>query len=281
MLYDDYIKESLNETINIYGPDTVGRMEDFKTFFEDATLLSAIKGHQLAFTSAGNIPTSNISQALIGSGINKSGQLPIGRCYLTNILDDENLQKIIDEKLNQKMVGLINKVQGKGNEYGINRYIAENPKSDPNAFEMVDVLSTYNNLIAFGKTPPENVKSDLDTMFSHRRQNFIENGIGLDSAAYRICEFCHNPNNFASYPIPAVTIAAMRKIASLDLYSRQQIRDGGKLFDNVREVETVKNYFNASNNIKPVFLDTFKVDLENLYDMAKENRQKNNQQSRS
>ncbi len=39
---------------------------------------------------------------LIGSGINKSGQLPIGRCYLTNILDDENLQKIIDEKLNQK-----------------------------------------------------------------------------------------------------------------------------------------------------------------------------------
>ena len=73
----------------------------------------------------------------------------------------------------------------------------------------------------------------------------------------------------------------MRKIASLDLYSRQQIRDGGKLFDNVREVETVKNYFNASNNIKPVFLDTFKVDLENLYDMAKENRQKNNQQSRS
>ena len=97
MLYDDYIKESLNETINIYGPDTVGRMEDFKTFFEDATLLSAIKGHQLAFTSAGNIPTSNISQALIGSGINKSGQLPIGRCYLTNILDDENLQKIIDE----------------------------------------------------------------------------------------------------------------------------------------------------------------------------------------
>lgn len=34
MLYDDYIKESLNETINIYGPDTVGRMEDFKTFLK-------------------------------------------------------------------------------------------------------------------------------------------------------------------------------------------------------------------------------------------------------
>lgn len=280
MLYDDYIKEALKETLNIYGPDTVGRMEDFKTFFEDATLLSAFKGHQLAFTSAGNTPTYNISQSLIGSGISKTGQLPIGRCYLTNILEDDNIQSIVDEKLAQKMDGLINKMQGKGNEYGITRYISENPKSDPNAFEMVDVLSTYNNLVAFGKTLPEDVKSELDNMFSHRKQNFIENGIGTDSAAYRICEFCHDTNDFASYPIPAVTIAAMSKIASLDLYSRQQIRDDGPLFDNVSEVEAVMNYFNASNNLKPGFLDEFKKDLESIYNMAKQNRQKNNQQSR-
>lgn len=66
----------------------------------------------------------------------------------------------------------------------------------------------------------------------------------------------------------------MKKLASLDLYSRQQIRDSGPLFDNIAEVETVKNYFAASNTIKPEFLNQFKEDLENLYNVTKENKDK-------
>lgn len=280
MLYEEYIKEVLKETLTIYGPDAFNRLEDFRIFFEDATLLSAMKGHQILFTSAGNIPTSNIRQSLIASGIQKSGQLPIGRCYLTNILEDNNIQDIAEKKLDDKMKILTSRMRGEGGEYGINRYIAENPNSDPNAFEMVDMFSTYNNLVAFGKNPPEDIKTDLDSMFSHRKRNFIENGIGTDSAAYRMCEFCYRPENLEDYPLPAVTIAAMRKIASLDLYTRQQVRDGGPLFDNVAEVETIKNYFRASDSVKPGFLDAFKDDLENIYHTARENNEKNNQKQR-
>lgn len=280
MLYDEYINEALKETLNIYGPDAFGRMDEFRSFFEDATVLSFVKEHDAVFTSAGNVATVNIKQALIGSGISKNGQLPIGRCYLTHELEDDTMQNRVHEKLNEKTEALINKMKGRGNEYGINRYLAENPKSDPNAFEMVDVLSTYHNLVACGKTPPEDIKADLDNMFAQRKQNFIENGIGTDGAAYRICEFCYQPENLEDYPLPAVTIAAMRKIASLDLYSRQQIRDQGPLFDNVAEVEGVKNYFNASNEVKPGFLDQFRGDLENIYTMAKENREKNHQKER-
>lgn len=274
MLYEEYIKEALIQTINIYGPDAIGHIEEFKEFFENATLLSAIKGHRMYFTSAGEMLTSNIYQALIGSGINKNGKLPIGKCYISEELEDDNIQNIIEKKLDSSMQNLIDRMKA------INEYIAENPKSDPNAFEMVDVISTYNNLVAFGKNPPESIKQDIDKMFFHRKQNFIENGIGTDSVAYKICEFCYNKDNLNKYPLPAVTIAAMRKIASLDLYSRQQERDGGQLFDNVTEVEAVKNYFNASNVVNPGFLEQFKGDLENIYNMAKDNKERNNEREK-
>lgn len=38
MLYDEFIKKVLNETLSIYGPDTIGHMEQFKEFFEDSIL---------------------------------------------------------------------------------------------------------------------------------------------------------------------------------------------------------------------------------------------------
>ena len=275
MLYDEFIKNVLNETLSIYGPDTIGHMEQFKEFFEDSILYSAIKGNRIIVTSADNMVTSNIQQALIGSGIKKDGLLPIGgKCYSTNILDDNNIPSIVKTKLETKTNALVNKMKGGNDEYGINKFIAENPNSDPNAYEIVDVVTTYNNLIASGQNIPDDIKTDINNMFSHRKKNFAENGIGLDSAAYRICEFCYNPENSGNYPLPAVTIEAMKKLASLDLYSRQQIRDNGPLFDNVAEVETVKNYFKASNSIKPGLLEPFKQDLDNIYNMAKENKDK-------
>lgn len=200
----------------------------------------------------------------------------MGRCFLTNMLDDKNINSIVEKNLHNKMTHLINKIRGGNGEYGVNKYLSENPKSDPNAYEIVDVLTAYNNLVALGKELPEDIKKDLDNMFYQRKQNFIENGIGTDSASYRICEFCYKPENLDDYPLPAVTIATLRKIASLDLYSRQQIRDNGLLFDNVSEVETVLNYFKASNDVKPGYLDMFKLDLANIYNMARKNREKSN-----
>lgn len=272
MLYDEFVKNVLNETLSIYGPDTIGHMEQFKEFLEDSILSSAIKGNKIAVTSASNMVTSNVQQALIGSGIKKDGLLPIGgKCYSTNVLDDNNMPNIVKMQLEAKTNSLVSKMKGK---YGINKYIADNPNSDPNAYEIVDVLTTYNNLVASGQNIPDDIKADIDNMFLHRKKNFAQNGIGLDSTAYKICEFCYNPENSGNYPLPAVTIEAMKKLASLDLYSRQQIRDKGPLFDNVAEVETVKNYFAASNTINPGFLDQFKEDLENLYNVTKENKDK-------
>lgn len=71
MLYKDYISRALKEVLNIYGPDTVGHLNEFKYFFEDYTLLSVINGENVLFASAGDVPTKNIRQALIGSGLIK------------------------------------------------------------------------------------------------------------------------------------------------------------------------------------------------------------------
>lgn len=46
----------------------------------------------------------------------------------------------------------------------------------PDAYEMVDVFTMYHNLIASDRGVSEDLKSDLDDIFSHRKQNFIENG---------------------------------------------------------------------------------------------------------
>lgn len=281
MKYEEYIKEALKETLTIYGPDAYGHIEEFREFFEDATILSAMRGEtKQVFSSAGDTPTNNIRQALIGSGINKKGQLPMGRSFLTKQLEDDEMQNIIDEYLDAKIQNLIDVIKGSEKEYGVNKYLRENPNSDPNAFQMVDLFTTYNNLVACGRTPPEDIKADLDNMFSQRKRNFIENGIGTDNVAYRMCEFCYKPQSLDDYPLPAVTIAAMRKIASLDLYSRQQERDGKLLFDNVAEVEEVRNYLNASNIVKPNFLKKFEDDLEQIYGMAKDNKEKNNEKNK-
>ncbi len=274
--YDNYMKEAVSQVINIYGPDAIGhKLEEFKTFFEDYTMIASIKGRQSVFSSASDTPTQNLQQALIASGIQKEGKLPIGKCFYTIKLEDDDLQDTIEQKLTHKLEDLEAKMRGGKGYYGINRYISENPHSDPNAYEMVDVLTTYHNLVACGKQPSNDLKQDIDAMFQKRKQNFIENGIGTDSAAYRICEFCQNSGNLGKGPIPEVTIAAMRKIASLDLYTRQQERDHGVPFDNVAEVEGVRNYFHASENLQPGFLDRFQEDLERIYTMAKENKEKN------
>lgn len=280
MKYKQYIEEAVKETRNNYGPDAYGHIEEFREFFEDATRVSVLQGAKPIFTSAGDTPTDNIRQALIGSGINKKGQLPIGRSFLTNQLEDDEMQNIIDEYLDAKMQNLIDVIKGSEKEYGVNRYLEENPNSDPNAFQMVDLFTTYNNLVACGRTPREDIKAELDNMFSQRKRNFIENGIGTDNAAYRMCEFCYKPESSDDYPLPAVTIAAMRKIASLNLYSRQQERDGKPLFDNVAEVEQVRNYLNASNIVKPNFLKEFEHDLEQIYGMAKDSKEKNKENQR-
>lgn len=278
MLYKEYIDEAAKEVVKIYGPDAMGnRIEKFRNFFEDATISSVINSGRAYFSSASNIPTLNLSQALIGAGINKKGELPMGRWFITNELKDSNIENIIEEILNNKMKNLINTMKGGEGKHGVNRYLAENPKSDPNAYEIVDTITTYNNLVACGKTPPEDIKTDLDNMFSQRKKNFMENDIGMDNAAYKMCEFCYQPESLDDYPLPAVTIEAMKKIASLDLYSRQQERDGKTLFDNVAEVENLKNCFYASQIIKPGFLDDFTDDLNLLYNKTKENREKNNQ----
>lgn len=90
----DLIDNAVIQTANIFSPEEA-QLESFHDVFACIVVDEVLSGYSYGrtsedrlygFTSASNIPTSNMKQALIETGISTTGTLPEGYCFLSTFL---------------------------------------------------------------------------------------------------------------------------------------------------------------------------------------------------
>lgn len=91
---DSFIKQGEVDVYNIFSP-TVKQMRDFKFFWRGVVLHEISQGETSAhsskhalytYTSGGNVPTYNMKNALVNSGISSDGLLPENCCFFTETI---------------------------------------------------------------------------------------------------------------------------------------------------------------------------------------------------
>lgn len=141
-------------------------------------------------------------------------------------------------------------------------WIRENPNTDPNAYEMT-------NLFLLGaKYAHEGFDINVDTltkMWNIRSGNFEQVGISKDNFVYRICEDSYKSvvedkplvNDEASHH-------ALRKMAAIGLWLKQQQRDGETLhYDNTQELLQLVEASRTLKGVHPELFDKYKF-MDNL-----------------
>lgn len=124
---------------------------------------------------------------------------------------------------------------------------------DPNAYEMA-------NVFLFGaKYASEGQQIDIDTldeMWELRSQDFGNCNISENHFVYRICEDAHTAAQAGRALVnDENSHHALRKMAGIGLYLKQQQRDGQEVqYDNLSELQTL---IEASRTLKGVHPDLF------------------------
>ncbi len=143
---------------------------------------------------------------------------------------------------------------------------------DPNAYEMA-------NFFLFGaKYASEGQEVDtqaLEEMWTIRSKDFANCGIGENNFVYGICEDAFNSvKNGRALVNDENSHHALRKMAGIGLYLKQQQRDGNEIrYDNLSEFEVL---LETSSTLKGVHPDLFKKykfgeNIEVLYNLIERN----------
>lgn len=141
---------------------------------------------------------------------------------------------------------------------GITNWIRENRikhewAKDPNAYEMA-------NVFLFGaKYASQGQQIDIDTldeMWEMRSKDFENCNVSRNHFVYRICEDAHTSvQNGKALVNDENSHHALRKMAGIGLYLKQQQRDGQKpQYNNLQELQ---NLIEVSRTLKGVHPDLF------------------------
>lgn len=141
---------------------------------------------------------------------------------------------------------------------GITSWIKENRTlhewaKDPNAYEMANVFLFGAKYVSEGKDIDI---EPLDEMWDIRSKDFENCNISENNFVYRICQDAHiAAQNGKALVNDENSHHALRKMAGIGLYLKQQQRDGQNIqYENLQELQTL---IQASRTLKGIHPDLF------------------------
>lgn len=145
---------------------------------------------------------------------------------------------------------------------GITDWIRENRNvhqwaKDPNAYEMANVFLFGAKYISEGKSIDTNT---LKEMWEMRSKDFQNCNISENHFVYRICQDAYDSvQNSRALVNDENSHHALRKMAGIGLYLKQQQRDGKKVqYDNLQELQTLIDTSKTLKNIHPDLFEKYK-----------------------
>lgn len=254
---NSFVRKATEDTKIIYGQiASPEKLSLFSELLKDKTADDVIMGRAymvdnkdqrfICYAMSGDVPTNNIRYALVASGISSYGTISDNRCYPTvSLSPDENVVEQAKEyrqnanEVEMKISGIYNWMQND-----------EHAKAaDPNAYELVELFAKVNNVKLSGGEISPKAEQQLNEIWENRKNNFVSNGIGRDNLSYQICNDCFNGTLSQQY-IDLASIKALQKMAAVDLWLRQEKRNGNEVqYNNDHELTEIGNYINASKMV--------------------------------
>lgn len=203
-----------------------------------------------------------VDASLIASGVSKDALESI--MPLTS--EEMNFSQLVSVKYARKVLAkmdtkTLNAPLLKRLEWSRN-YICENPQSDPNAYELIELMIAQHEREA-GYIPAEMPEyafayGACQGMWRIRKEQFedpvhyphLQNA----SLAYQICSDLYRDTSFRPYP--QMTAFALKKMAGIDLYVAQF---GIDAFDNREELKTVLEHVEAAKLVQPSLISRYEL----------------------
>lgn len=156
---------------------------------------------------------------------------------------------------------------------GITGWIKDNRQvKDPNAFEMANVF------LFAGKYRQEGYDIDmapLDEMWDIRSKDFANCGISENNFVYKICEDAYNSAKQGRALVnDENSHHALRKMAGIGLWLKQQQRDGEQLhYENLQEYQLLIESSKTLKSVHPDLFGKYKFDknIDVLYNLIERN----------
>ncbi|MDD2376292.1 MAG: hypothetical protein PHD15_02495 [Clostridia bacterium] len=194
--------------------------------------LKTNEGYSIASTSASNMPTRNIREALIKSNISENGLLPEKRCYLAEFSEGEGYFTDQNEYDNEKKV-----VESR--IANIFNWVKENEETDPNLNELMDIFITAGK---FENDLSQNTIEQLQYLKEKRMDDLVEKvGINKEDELYKMCnEICENTLQGVPTTYSTNVKEYVCKLAGVNLYIGQMKRDDKNFsYDNEYEFQQI------------------------------------------
>lgn len=161
---------------------------------------------------------------------------------------------------------------------GVLNYIQENPKSDPNAFEMNDICFGYADLLVEAKelgavAEMDAVKEKFQAMMSYRMPQFLDPEQGLD---------CYSLYDYFSHSLEVIATSSslgseeekqgLNSVCGVNLYVHQRMRNlGREQLDDVTIYDNSSEYLNLLTFLEKYFTtSSHKTDVEAVTNMVEE-----------
>ncbi len=156
---------------------------------------------------------------------------------------------------------------------GITEWIKNNRQvKDPNAFEMTNVF------LFGGKYRQEGYDIDmipLDEMWNIRSKDFANCGISENNFVYKICEDAYNSAKRGEALVnDENSHHALRKMAGIGLWLKQQQRDGEQLhYENFQEFQILIETSKTLKRVHPDLFERYRFDknIDVLYNLIERN----------